>query len=86
MRIADIDAPERRACPGPAATATEALRGQLIGPITVAPLYTDRYGRIVATVTAAGQDIGQAMLATGHAKPWPHSATGRALTRRPRGC
>jgi micrococcal nuclease len=86
IRIANIDAPERDACPGPAARATAALQALVIGHLTVTPLYQDRYGRTVATVEAQGRDLGQAMLATGLAKPWPHSKTGRALAPRPRGC
>jgi micrococcal nuclease len=86
IRIAGIDAPERDACPGPAARATAALQALASGPLTVTPLYQDRYGRIVATVEAQGRDLGQAMLATGLAKAWPHSKTGRALAPRPRGC
>jgi endonuclease YncB( thermonuclease family) len=86
IRIAGIDAPERDECPDPAARATDALQALATGPLTVTPLYQDRYGRTVATVTAQGRDLGQAMLATGLAKAWPHSKTGRALTPRPRGC
>lgn len=86
IRLANIDAPERDACPGPAARATAALQALATGPLTVSPLYQDRYGRTVATVQAQGIDLGKAMLATGLAKAWPHSRTGRALTPRPRGC
>lgn len=86
IRIADIDAPERDTCPGPAARATAALRRLATGPLTVTPLYQDRYGRTVATVEAQGVDLGEAMLATGLANAWPHSKTGRALAPRPRGC
>jgi endonuclease YncB( thermonuclease family) len=86
IRIADIDAPERDACPGPAALATAALQALATGPLTVTPLYEDRYGRTVATVEAQRRDLGEAMLATGLAKAWPHSKTGRALAPRPRGC
>lgn len=86
IRIANIDAPEVDACPGPAARATEALRTLAQGPLTVRPLYTDRYGRTVATIEAQGADIGQSLITTGAAQPWPHSDRGRALTKKPRGC
>jgi endonuclease YncB( thermonuclease family) len=85
-RIAGIDAPERDACPGPAARATAALQALATGPLTVTPLYQDRYGRTVATVEAQGRDLGRAMVSTGSVQPWPHDRNGRALTPRPRGC
>jgi micrococcal nuclease len=31
----------------------------------------DRYGRIVARCSAGGRDLGQAMIAAGHAVKWP---------------
>ena len=88
VRIANIDAAERKACPRDAARATDTLASLLIGTIAVQPLYSDRYGRTVATVTAQGRDVGQAMLDAGAAKAWPHDSKGRAQERRPkwRGC
>lgn len=88
VRIANIDAPERDACPGPAAHATAALRAFTEGKtLYVQPLYTDRYGRIVGRITTpAGDDIGDWLLAEGLVQPWPHDGRGRALTKKPRGC
>jgi endonuclease YncB( thermonuclease family) len=88
IRIANIDTPERDDCPRDAARAADTLASLLIGRITVQPLYPDRYGRTVATITAQGRDVGQAMLDAGAAKEWPHDMTGRAKERRPkwRGC
>ncbi len=86
IRIANIDAPERRDCPAAAALSTAMLASLLIGTFTVQPLYADRYGRTVATVTIRGNDVGSAMIDARRAKPWPHSATGRALARKPEGC
>jgi len=86
VRIADIDAPEKDACPRQAARSAAALEGMLAGKITVQPLYTDRWGRIVATVLSGGRDVGQAMIKARRAKPWPHDMKGRALAKRPKGC
>jgi endonuclease YncB( thermonuclease family) len=88
VRIANIDAPERKTCPRDAGLSASALASLLIGTIAVQPLYDDRYGRTVANVTVRGMDVGDAMIDVGAAKPWPHSDTGRALESRPewRGC
>jgi endonuclease YncB( thermonuclease family) len=88
VRIANIDAPERNACPRDAARSADTLAALLTGKITLQPLYPDRYGRTVATVTAQGRDVGQAMLDAGAAKEWPHDRKGRAKEPRPkwRGC
>ena len=86
IRIADIDAPERDSCPGPARRASQVLASIAQGPLTVRPLYTDRYGRIVATIEARGEDLGQSLIDAGVVRPWPHDARGRPLTKRPRGC
>ncbi len=86
VRIADIDAPEKDACPRQAARSAAALEDMLAGEITVQPLYTDRWGRIVATVLSGGRDVGQAMIKARRAKPWPHDMKGRALAKRPKGC
>lgn len=86
VRIADIDAPEKKKCPGPAAQSTAALTTLLAGTITLQPLYFDRYKRTVATVAVGGQDVGSAMLDAHHAYKWPHDAHGRALTKRPVTC
>ena len=84
VRIANIDAAERKACPRDAARATDTLASLLIGTIAVQPLYLDRHGRTVATVSAQGQDVGRAMLDAGAAKEWPHDMKGRAKERRPK--
>jgi endonuclease YncB( thermonuclease family) len=88
VRIANIDAAERKACPRDAARAKDTLASLLIGTITVQPLYADRYGRTVANVTAQGRDVGRAMMDAGAAKEWPFTNKGRQKERRPvwRGC
>lgn len=87
VRIADIDAPKRAGCPAQAERATQALAALLDGqPVEVTPLYTDPYDRTVARVTVDGRDVGAAMLATRHARPWPHDTRGRATAPRPEGC
>lgn len=83
IRLANIDAPEARKCPQDAAEATAALARLLAPTVRVEALYRDRYGRIVGIVEARGKDAGAAMVAQGYAKPWPHDATGRAMTDRP---
>lgn len=45
----------------------------------------DRYGRIVIDLSADGEDVGQAGIAAGHLKPWPH-VNGKAQTRKPDWC
>ena len=88
VRIANIDTPEPEDCPRDAARATDTLAALLIGTIAIQPLYLDRRGRTVATITAQGQDVGQAMLDAGAAKEWPFTNKGRQKERRPkwRGC
>ena len=86
VRIADIDAPERRTCPTLAARSATTLAALLTGTITLQPLYTDRYHRTVALVSVDGQDVGTAMLASQSAYSWPHNDKGRALTARPNTC
>lgn len=86
IRIANIDAPERDACPRPAARAAGALLALAQGQLTVRPLYTDRHGRVVATIEVAGGDLGAQLLHLEVVKPWPHDAQGKPLTKRPRGC
>jgi endonuclease YncB( thermonuclease family) len=87
IRVANIDAPEMAACPAQAQAAADHLHALTAGGFTATPLYTDRYGRTVATLTdPAGTDIATAMVTSGHAAPWPHDTRGRALTPRPGGC
>lgn len=45
----------------------------------------DRYEREVITLSANGQDIGEAGIAAGHLGPWPHRGR-RALTKKPNWC
>ena len=86
IRLANIDAPEARACPLEAASAKRALFWLAQGNLAVFPLYQDRYGRTVAHVSTASRDLGAALVATGHARPWPHDNRGRALAPRPEEC
>lgn len=88
VRIANIDAPELDKCPRDAARSADTLARLLTGTFAVHPLYVDRWGRAVATVTTRGQDVGQVMLDTGAAKEWPHTNKGKAREPRPkwRGC
>jgi endonuclease YncB( thermonuclease family) len=88
IRIANIDAPAGADCPRDAARSADTLAALLTGTFTVQPLYLDRWGRTVATVTAQGQDVGQTLLDADAAKAWPHDSKGRAQERRPkwRGC
>ena len=70
MRLVAIDAPERNE-PG-----FEAARDALIailetGPLEVADRGRDRFGRRLVALTVNGQDVGDAMIAAGHARPWP---------------
>ena len=45
----------------------------------------DRYERNVVTLTANGQDVGEAGIAAGHLGPWPHRGR-RALAKKPDWC
>ena len=45
----------------------------------------DRYERNVITLSADGQDVGEAGIAAGHLGPWPHRGR-RALTKKPDWC
>ncbi|MEP6983368.1 MAG: thermonuclease family protein [Sphingomicrobium sp.] len=74
IRVAGIDAPEthpancaEEARLGIAATRklAELLRGR---PLWISGLKTDRYGRSVGTVRAAGQDVADAMIGAGLAR------------------
>jgi micrococcal nuclease len=87
IRIANIDAPDYRTCPAQATEAESYLRAIIDdGTVTYEPLYHDRYGRTVANVWIGTTNAATQLLHSGHAHPWPHSATGRALTDRPKGC
>lgn len=80
VRIARIDAPERRQ-PG-YAKAQAALAGMIAGryvrcvqvdadPREGGVQRLDRYGRIVARCEAGGRQLGPAMIALHHAEAWP---------------
>lgn len=45
----------------------------------------DRYEREVITLSANGQDVGEAGIAAGHLGPWPHRGR-RALAKKPNWC
>lgn len=45
----------------------------------------DRYEREVITLSANGQDVGEAGIAAGHLGPWPHKGR-RALSAKPDWC
>lgn len=76
IRLEDIDAPEtfRPRCERELilGLAAKARLRQLLdgGPISVKRHGTDRYRRTLATVYAGGVDVGEAMIASGHAVPW----------------
>lgn len=87
IRLADIDAPEAAECPAQAKAATARLAALVQGqPLRVTPRTRDRWGRVVATVETPAGDVGTALLSTGHARPWPHDATGRPLAQKLEGC
>lgn len=66
IRLFGIDAPERSQPYGSAATM--ALRDKIgSGPVSCLYRVTDRYGRYVAVCRANGVDLGEWMVAQGHA-------------------
>jgi endonuclease YncB( thermonuclease family) len=76
LRLVGIDAPELRCrCPSEcdaAQAATEALRRLIEEAATVVVVRTgiDRYGRSLGRVEADGVDVGEALVAMGHARVW----------------
>lgn len=86
IRIANIDAPERRGspkCEDPRKrgyawcdfAAGEAARRALIGflagkRVTIVRTGTDVYGRTLALVYADGVDVGEWLIRQGHARRW----------------
>ena len=74
VRLFGIDAPELAqmcgdwACGAAAAARLAELAGT--GPVTCTPRETDRYGRIVATCTVAGVDLGDRLVAEGLARAY----------------
>jgi endonuclease YncB( thermonuclease family) len=88
VRIARIDAPERRDPAGPASTAALArmIAGRKVAcrmvdadPRIAGYQTRDRFGRIVARCSAGGKDLGAQLLAGGYAGVWPrpHGRRGR---------
>lgn len=71
IRLADIDAPELRCAGG--REARDALAAMIAGRrLTFAGERRDQYRRLVRRVEASGiGDLGEAMIAAGHALPWP---------------
>ncbi len=71
IRIADIDAPEMR-CQG-GREARDALAAMIAGRrLTFEGKRSDQYRRLVRRVSASGiGDLGEALMAAGHALPWP---------------
>lgn len=88
VRLRDIDAPELGGCAGAAGLAAlDALAALTAGhPLTLIARGLDRWGRTVGAVEADGRDLGAALVAGGHARPWPHDDTGRAMAPRPDWC
>lgn len=82
VRIANIDTPETRKakCPEERAkgeAASQALTDLLAsGAVTVqrgdpkSPRLTDRYGRTLGLVFVDGHDVGELLIAMGHARRW----------------
>lgn len=66
VRIADIDAPELAQPVGPWARLM-LERFLTASPLLLSGIDADRYGRVTATVSAGGIDVGAAMIATGAA-------------------
>lgn len=90
VRILNIDTPEtgrNAACPAEATAglaAKEALRRLIAsGPVVITRCEpetgrcTDHYGRTLARLATATGDIGQAMIASGHALPWAPGAAAK---------
>jgi endonuclease YncB( thermonuclease family) len=86
VRLFGIDAPEGRqqcrgangadyACGREAAQALAALIGGRT--VTCTPVTQDRYARDVATCTANGRDLGEAMVRAGHARDYLRHSRGR---------
>lgn len=93
VRVADIDAP---GIGGAAVCREEHRLGRLAATATAAwiegrdvvlwPAGHDSWDRLVAHVEIGGGDLGTRLLDAALARPWPHDATGRALTDRPDWC
>jgi endonuclease YncB( thermonuclease family) len=77
IRLAGIDAPEAKMPYGK--QATELLTDLILGKEVVALTYKqDRYGRTIATILLAGQDVNLAMIGAGLAWHYKHYAKEQA--------
>ena len=80
VRLSNIDTPEKgrlARCSAEAALAARATaftaQRLAAGPVEIVPdakRSRDRYGRTLATVRVAGQDLGEALIAAGLARRW----------------
>lgn len=78
IRLAEIDAPEKRQPYGRAAAAH--LRRLCLGqPATITTRSRDHYGRTVGRVECSGQDASAAQVAKGYAWPYPRYQTDAAI-------
>ena len=75
FRVANIDTPEiKGACAAERQLAARAksftaawlARGQ----VTIEQTGVDRYGRVLARISRGGEDLGEALIAAGLARPW----------------
>lgn len=98
FRLADVDAPETGGVGARGGAKCESERGlgfeakaymveltrdaELVITGSSGP---DRYQREVITLSANGEDVGEAGIAAGHLGPWPHKGR-RALTKKPDWC
>lgn len=75
VRLRDVNAPELRARDEEERARATAARAFLAGlaegaPLVLTEISQDKYGgRVVARVSAGGEDLGAALLAGGHARP-----------------
>jgi micrococcal nuclease len=77
VRLRSIDAPERKGRCASESLQAEKARDQLValiksGQVFLTDLDKDKYGgRVIGTLlTARGDDIGQSLIASGHARPY----------------
>lgn len=72
VRVADIDAPERKQAYG--LRARDHLRALCLRqPARMTPVDRDSYGRTVARVECRGQDVARAQVGAGMAWVYPHA-------------
>lgn len=77
IRVENVDTPEIRGqCPRERTLArqardfTAAWIAARAGELVIRASKVDRYGRLVARVSAGGEDLGEALIAAGLARPW----------------